>query len=93
MQKADGVVFFGGGEVYICDPSDFTVLRLIKTGANGGTCHSILQAPADKLLAFADTVDGDVKLVDLNADFADKTFAPYKDHKPPSFLSFCESVG
>lgn len=90
--RGDGVVFFGADEVYICDQVEFTELRVIKTGANAGICHDMLQTKNDKRLAFSDEAEGNVKMVNLNWEFEEQSFAPFKEKKPISFLSFCELV-
>lgn len=91
-EKVDGVVFFGSGEVYICDPGDFNILQVIKTGANAITCHDLLQDIIDKRLAFTDQIEDKVNVVNLNKEFEQEKFMPFKEKMRPSYLSFCETV-
>lgn len=91
-QKTDGIIFFGGDEVHICDSADFANLRVIKAGANAGLCNSLLQGVEQKLLALNDSKQGYVKIVDLNKDFVEVSFSPFKDQRQASCIFMSEQA-
>lgn len=92
LHKADGVVFFGFDEVYVCEPGNFDILYEVKTGENVGDCKAIVQEKGIKKIAFRDIDQTIVKIIDMNNNFEEAAFQPFKDKQKPSYLSFCEDV-
>lgn len=92
VHKADGVVFFGFDEVYVCEPEKFEVLRVIKTSANVGDCNALLQCADISKLAFRNSSIDIVKVIYFSGTTEDEHFQPFKDNDSVSLISFSDNV-
>jgi hypothetical protein len=92
IHKADGVIFFGFDEVYICEPEKFEVLRVIKSSSNVGECNSLLQYTDISKLAFRSSSKDIIKVVNFNGTTDDEHFQPFKDNESVSLISFSDKV-